>query len=308
MSSRKGEHFEMIPWFMRGQPNGNHKTLVVAEIGNNHEGSLGNLIHMIECSALAGADAVKVQLHIPAYECTDVEDWPKRFSYHPQDKTRKHYWYRMHLNHQALQEINEACKRMRIKLIASCFSVESVTNVLEVCPDVWAIKIASGETDNRALVKAIHDSGKRTILSTGMSDTREVNANVCDLLIEPRVEELYVLQCTTEYPCGFEQIGMNVCECYSRNLLFKGGLSDHSGTIFPSIIAAYLGAAMVEVHVCFSKRQFGADITSSITFEQLEHLCLGVQAANTMLNHPVNKDKWEASQDANVYRIGKVRK
>jgi N,N'-diacetyllegionaminate synthase len=307
MAKHQGEMYEAIPWFMRGQPNGTLHTIVVAEIGNNHEGSLGNLIHMVECASLAGAEAVKVQVHLPEYESTENESWPSRFMYHPQDDTRWDYWDRMCLNDAALRELQRVCDRMQLKLIASVFSVEAVDIVLHNCPNLWAFKIASGEADNTELVKKIHATGKRTILSTGMSDTREVNANVCDLLVEPRVEDLYVLQCTTEYPTLPADVGLNVCECYSRNILWKGGLSDHSGTIYPSVIAAYLGATMVEVHVCFHKRQFGADITSSITFEELEQLVKGVWWANQMRNHPLNKDLYTPSQDAMVYRQGKVR-
>jgi N-acetylneuraminate synthase len=292
---------------MRGQPGQNYKTMVVAEIGNNHEGSLGNLIHMIERSALAGADAVKIQLHIPAWESTENEGWPERFKYHPQDNTRTDYWHRMSYEPEGLVEIQKTCDRLQVKLIVSVFSVHALDLVRIYCPHAWAIKIASGETDNRNLIKTIHKSGKRTILSTGMSETREVNTNVCLLLAEPAVEELYVLQCTTEYPTPVTQVGMNVVEIYSRNLLFKGGLSDHSGTIYPSIIAAYLGAQMVEVHVCFSKYQFGADITSSVTFEELEQLVKGVAWANALRANPINKDLFQPEQDAMVYRQGKVR-
>jgi len=305
--SCQGEMHEVIPWFMRGQPGQNYKTMVVAEIGNNHEGSLGNLIHMIERSALAGADAVKIQSHCPSLESTYGERWPKRFEYHPQDNARIEYWYRMSFSKYDLAEIQKTCNRIQIKLIVSCFSPFGVDKLLECCPNVWAIKIASGETDNRKLIEKIHSTGKRTILSTGMSETREVNTNVCLLLAEPAVEELYVLQCTTEYPTPVTQVGMNVVEIYSRNLLFKGGLSDHSGTIYPSIIAAYLGAQMVEVHVCFSKYQFGADITSSVTFEELEQLVKGVQWANVLRANPINKDLYKPEQDSMVYRQGKQR-
>lgn len=305
--SCQGEMHEVIPWFMRGQPGGEFHTIVVAEIGNNHEGSLGNAIHMIECAALAGAEAVKIQLHIPQWESTDNEGWPARFQYHPQDVTRRNYWQRMSYGRQDLVEIQSVCERLQVKLIVSVFSVDALDLVGIYCPHVWAIKIASGETDNRRLINAVHGTKHRTILSTGMSETREVNTNVCMLLAEPAVEELYVLQCTTQYPTPVTQVGMNVVEVYSRNLLFKGGLSDHSGTIFPSIVAAYLGAQMVEVHVCFSKYQFGADITSSVTFEELTQLVRGVQWSNALRSNPINKDTYKPEQDASVYRQGRKR-
>lgn len=305
--SCQGEMHEMIPWFLRGYPGGKFHTIVVAEIGNNHEGSLGNAIHMIECAALAGAEAVKIQLHIPRCESTDEEGWPARFAYHPQDHTRKEYWQRMSYDPDGLKEIQKTCNRLQVKLIASVFCIHALNMVVEYCPNIWAIKIASGEADNRILIDAIHKTGKRTILSTGMSETREINTNVCLLLVEPAIEDLYVLQCTTQYPTPVTKVGLNVVEVYSRNVIFKGGLSDHSGTIFPSIIAAYLGALMVEVHVCFSKRQFGADITSSITFEELEQLVRGVQWANVLRSNPINKDLYKPEQDAMVYHQGKRR-
>lgn len=301
-----GEYHEVVPWFMRG--NKQIQTLVVAEIGNNHDGSLGNLIHMIDLAVLHGADCVKIQLHMAEHESTDKEQFPKRFNYHPQDKTRKDYWKRMSFTGYDLHEIRNVCDDRNIKLIVSVFCVQAVAYVMHYFPNLWAFKIPSGETDNRDLIEAIRQTGKRTILSTGMSDTREVNTNVCHLLKQDGpIEELYVLQCTTDYPCPVELVGVNVCEVYSRNFIFKGGLSDHSGLIYPGIIAAYLGAEMVEVHVCYHRNQFGADIPSSLTFADFERLTQGVAYANQLRMNPVNKDLYVPSVDANCYREGKQR-
>lgn len=302
-----GEMHEMVPWFARGIRD--HRTLVVAEIGNNHEGSLGNLLNMIDCARLSGADAVKIQYHLPEYECKG-EYWPRRFSYHPQDKSRSDYWQRMSFGDSALREIDRRCKRLNINLIVSPFSVEAVDNIETLGLDIAAYKIASGEVNNLALLRAIKTTRRKVILSTGMSDTKEVNTAVCELLKEPyKVPKLYVLQCTTEYPTPMWKVGMNVVDVYCRNILFCGGLSDHSGSIVPSIIAAYLGAYMVEVHVCFHKGQFGADISSSVTFKELRRLVHGIRMAEDMRAYPVNKDFCDVSHDAmEAYRNVKVRK
>jgi N-acetylneuraminate synthase len=68
------------------------------------------------------------------------------------------------------------------------------------------------------------------------------------------------------------------------------GLSDHSGTIYPSLAAAALGAALLEVHVTFSRKSFGPDVPASVTFEELRILVEGVRATETMLANPVDKD------------------
>lgn len=310
--TNKGEHHEVVPWFARGKRD--HRTFIVAEIGNNHEGSLGNLIYMIKEAANCGVDAVKIQCHLADYEVSLKHDnvWPYRFSYHPQDKTRYDYWKRMSLDRDSLIQIQHTCDFYGVDLIISPFCVEVLDMINEVkdCLYPSYYKIASGEVNNLALIRKIKEMNANIILSTGMSDTREVNTAVCEILKEPnKPKELYVLQCTTEYPTSFDHIGMNVVDVYSRNMLFKGGLSDHSGTIYPGIIAAYLGAYMVEVHVCFSKKQFGADISSSLTFEELKQLVDGIDAAQKMRSCPINKDKYEPSQDAmKAYRNAKIRR
>ena len=296
----KGEHHEMVPWDIRPK----HKTMVVAEIGNNHEGSLGNLLHMIDKAKQCGVDAVKIQHH-HSTESTSSEDWPERFRYHPQDRTRKNYWQRMHLDMNALHEVDVWCKLRDLKLIVSPFSIQSVEYV-STLPSLWAYKIASGEVNNLAMIDRICQLGKPVIMSSGMSDTREVNATA-SYIMQHLDNDLYVLQCTTKYPTPFTEIGMNVVDAYRRNILWKGGLSDHSGTIYPGIIAAYLGAHVVEIHVCFSKDQFGADIKASLDFDQLKQLVEGVRCAEIMRLNPINKDLYEPDEDTKVYRQGKVR-
>jgi N-acetylneuraminate synthase len=260
---------------------------------------------MIDAAKQCKVDAVKIQLHNPNWESTEKEDWPERFRYHPQDTTRQEYWQRMSLDGMALHEIDVWCKARDLKLIISPFSLAAV-EASRGLSSLWAYKIASGEVDNLAMIDRLCCFDKPIIMSTGMSDTREVNATAT-YIMQRLNQDLYVLQCTTEYPTPWTRIGMNVVDAYSRNILWKGGLSDHSGCIYPSIIAAYLGAHLIEVHCCFSKKQFGADITASLTFDELAQMVDGVRCANLMRRNPVNKDLYEPDEDTKVYRQGKVR-
>jgi N-acetylneuraminate synthase len=68
------------------------------------------------------------------------------------------------------------------------------------------------------------------------------------------------------------------------------GLSDHSGTIFPGIAAATLGAEVVEVHVTLSRGMFGPDVPASVTVEELRQLVDGIRFVERMRAHPVDKD------------------
>ena len=79
--------------------------LVVAEIGNNHDGSIRQAEQLIEAAAEAGADAVKFQTHIAAAESTAAEPWRVKFS--QQDKSRFDYWRRMEFTAEQWQGLRQ---------------------------------------------------------------------------------------------------------------------------------------------------------------------------------------------------------
>ena len=83
------------------------------------------------------------------------------------------------------------------------------------------------------------------------------------------------------------------------------GLSDHSGSIIPSLAACMKGACLLEVHVVFDKRQFGPDSQASLNFEQLEDLVRGVRQIEVAVDHPVDKDQIAAESTANRERFSK---
>jgi N-acetylneuraminate synthase len=102
--------------------------------------------------------------------------------------------------------------------------------------------------------------------------------------------EAAVMQCTSAYPSTLEGVGLNVMVAFRDELGVPVGLSDHTGTIYPSLAAAALGAQLVEVHATLSRGAFGPDVPASVTFEELGQLVRGVRATETMLANPVDKD------------------
>ena len=101
--------------------------------------------------------------------------------------------------------------------------------------------------------------------------------------------DLAVLQCTTAYPCPPEDIGIEQLDVFRRRWQCAVGLSDHSGTIFPGLAAATLGADLVEVHVTFDRRCFGPDVPASVTIDELRELVRGVRFIERMMASPVDK-------------------
>ena len=81
-----------------------------------------------------------------------------------------------------------------------------------------------------------------------------------------------VLQCTSSYPCPPEKVGLNVLSLFRDRYGCPVGLSDHSGTIYPGLAAAALGAEVIEVHVTLSREMFGPDVPVSLTPAELKQL------------------------------------
>ncbi|MGN6800173.1 MAG: N-acetylneuraminate synthase family protein, partial [Gaiellaceae bacterium] len=98
-----------------------------------------------------------------------------------------------------------------------------------------------------------------------------------------------VLQCTSAYPVRPDQIGLNVIEQLRARYDCPVGLSDHSGTIYPSLAAVALGASVIEVHLTLSRAMFGPDVPSSVTPDELAQLVEGVRLISTAVASPVDK-------------------
>ena len=99
-----------------------------------------------------------------------------------------------------------------------------------------------------------------------------------------------MLQCTTNYPSDFKNVGLNVITDMKKRFNCYIGLSDHTGSVFPSIAALSLGAEIIEIHVCISRKHKGVDINSSVTFEELKTICKARDSIYKMRKNPVNKN------------------
>lgn len=260
------------------------RCFVIGEIAQAHDGSLGLAHSYIDAVAAAGADAVKFQTHIAAAESTPAEPWRVKFS--PQDTTRFEYWKRMEFTEDQWHGLKRHADEQGLLFLSSPFSFEAVELLERVGVAAW--KIASGEVSNLPMFEAMARTRLPFLLSTGMSPIGEI-----DVIVE-RLQgwgiPLVLLQCTSAYPCPPERVGLNLLPIYAERYGCPVGLSDHSGTIYPGLAAATLGAQVVEVHVTMSREMFGPDVPASITTAELRQLVEGIRFIETMREHPVDKD------------------
>jgi len=265
------------------------KPIIIAEVAQSHDGSLGTAHAYIDAIADTGADIVKFQAHIASEESTLDEPFRVKFSY--QDKTRYDYWKRMQFSEEQWKELVEHARKRGLIFLCSAFSVKAVEMLLRLGIPAW--KVGSGEVNTPDLLEAMIKTKLPVLLSTGMSSYKEIE-KVTEIL-NKKDTPFALFQCTSRYPAPLEEVGLNVIDEMRLRFGCPVGLSDHSGSVFPSLAALVGGADMIEVHVVFDKRVFGPDVAASISIDELVFIVKARDAFDTMNNHPVDKDSLAGS-------------
>jgi N-acetylneuraminate synthase len=258
-------------------------TLIIAEIAQAHDGSLGMAHAYIDAVAKTGCNAIKFQTHIAEAESSIHEPFRVKFS--KQDDTRMAYWKRMEFTLEQWQEIKAHCDVVGLEFISSPFSNAAVDLLEKV--GVKRYKVGSGEVNNFVLLEKIAQTGKPVIISSGMSSLEELDKTIA--FLKTRKVDYSILQCTTAYPTKAEQFGLNVISELKERYKVTIGFSDHSSSIEACIAATALGAEILEFHVVFNKEMFGPDAKASLTMDETSHLVKAVRNISIALQNPIEK-------------------
>lgn len=260
------------------------RCLVIGEVAQSHDGSLGMAHAYIDAIAAAGADAVKFQTHIAAAESSPGEPWRVKFS--KQDESRYDYWKRMEFTPEQWAGLKSHADQRGLIFLSSPFSLAACELLESLEMPAW--KVASGEFNNPLLFDFVARTGKPVLLSTGMSGYDEIGQAV--ERVRTAGNPLTVFQCTSNYPCPPEKVGLNVIDELRARFGCRAGLSDHSGTIYPALAAVQKGIEALEIHVTMSREMFGPDVPASITTSELKQLMEGIRFIERMKASPVDKD------------------
>jgi len=259
-------------------------TFIIGEVAQAHDGSLGFAHSYIDALAVTGVNAIKFQTHIAKYESTKEEPWRVKFS--SQDQTRYDYWKRMEFTKEQWIELKNHAEEKGLIFISTPFSIEAARMLNSIGMNMW--KLSSGELSDPWLLDYILSSKLPVIMSTGMSSLAQIEEIVTEIL--KNKTELSILQCTTKYPVPANEVGLNMIPYFQERYGIKVGLSDHSGTIFPSLAAVTMGAEIIEVHATLSREAFGPDVCASLTTSELKYMVEGIRMIDNMLSNPVDKD------------------
>jgi N-acetylneuraminate synthase/N,N'-diacetyllegionaminate synthase len=217
--------------------------LLIAEIGNNHEGNEELAMRLLDASIDAGAHAVKVQI---------IE--PLRLVNRSQT-ARIEMFERFRLSLDVFVEMSRRARAGGSFFLASVFDVDTLSKI-EDCLD--GIKIASGDLNFHLLLAKAAQTGKPIILSTGMATLDEIRSSVevigKNLPSGKKLEEsLALLHCVSLYPTPLEQANISAVVTLKNEFGLTTGYSDHTLGIEAAIISLGLGAEIIEKHFTLDK-------------------------------------------------------
>lgn len=260
------------------------KCFLVAEVAQAHDGSLGTAHAFIDVVADAGFDAVKFQTHYAEYESTIDE--PFRVNFSRQDDSRYSYWKRLEFSPDQWRGLRDHATDCGLVFMSTPFSIEAFEILNDLGTQIW--KVASGEFKSWDLLDAMIATGNPILVSTGMSSISEIDEVVRRITASDN--DFVLMQCTSKYPTPLAEVGINMLDNFAKRWKCPVGLSDHSGSIWPSVYALSLGASVIEVHVSLSRAAFGPDVSSSLLPTELSLIADARDAFATMKANVIDKD------------------
>jgi N-acetylneuraminate synthase len=267
---------------------------IVAEIGPNfcvsadrEENELA-LIRLIDTAAIAGADAIKLQLKsLEPGGYYSREDLDREVADHRSPfRTRREFVMAREPDEALLALVDDHCGSVGLEWSASPWDLPSVELLSRF--DVPWVKVASASITDLDLLAAVRGMAKPVILSTGMSTLEEVDRAVEAL---SGVPHLTLLHCVSTYPCDNSEIDLSVMETLRDRYGLPVGYSGHERGIQISVAAAALSASVIERHITLDRTAWGPDHAASLEPDGLIKLVRDCRIA------------WRAAHGSGVKRV-----
>ena len=258
------------------------KTYIIAEIGINHNGDLDITKQLIDIAKVAGCDSVKFQKRnpdvcVPESQKSIMRDTPwGRMTY-------LDYKYKIEFGKEEYDEIDRYCKERGMRWSASPWDLDSLKFLQRY--DIPYIKIPSALLTDDDLLQHCRYSGKRIILSTGMSTVSEIDKAVetihnCDYAL---------LHCNSAYPAPNEDLNLNCIKMLKDRYNCEVGYSGHEFGLSTTIASVCLGATIIERHITLDRTMWGTDQMCSVEPQGLIKLVRGIRELEDALGDGVKQ-------------------
>jgi sialic acid synthase SpsE len=265
------------------------KTFIIAEIGNNHEGSFDIACKLIQEAKKAGVDAVKFQTF-------KTEDFIV-----PNDKERFRRLKKFELSYDQFIKLSVIAKKKELKFISTPLDIKSAFFLNKI---VDCFKIASGDNNYYNLIKTVLNFNKTTFISTGLLSFTEVKSLFKFIKkLQLNLSRLSLFHCVSDYPVSFEEANLLSIKFLKEKFPITIGYSDHTTGKEASLLAVSLGAKIIEKHFTLSNNfsKF-RDHKISLNPRDMEQLVLSIRKAELMLGNESKKIQRGESKNMHLIR------
>lgn len=257
-----------------------HPAFLIAEIGNNHNGSLELAKQLIEKAAEAGADCAKFQMRNMATMYRNTGD-----AADPSEDLGAQYTLdllaRFQLSEQALFEAFDHCKSLGMEPLCTPWDEESLASLERY--GMQAYKLASADLSNHDLLQAMARTGKLIIASTGMSNEAEIRAAV--KVLQRNNANFVLLHCNSTYPAPFKDINLNYLDRLSEISGGPVGYSGHERGFHVAVAAIAKGAKVIEKHFTLDRDMEGNDHRVSLLPDEFRQMVQSIREVEEALGN-----------------------
>lgn len=253
-------------------------TLIIAEAGVNHNGSIELAKQLVDKAVEAGVDYIKFQTFKASKLVTKAA---KQAEYQQKNigkegDSQYQMLKKLELSPEEHEILIDYCHQLGIKFFSTAFDFDSIDYLHSLNLGLW--KIPSGEVTNYPFLKRIAAYNEPTILSTGMCDMEDVMAAVNALYRNGLSKEnLILLHCNTEYPTPFEDVNLKAMDALRKEFGVEVGYSDHTKGIEVPIAAVALGATVIEKHFTLDRNMEGPDHKASLEPDELKAMVSAIR-------------------------------
>ena len=239
---------------------------IVAEVGFNHNGDVELAKKMIESATKNGADAVKLQTFVAKEMISNkvIVDDPDSPGH---DIPFYEFFQRYELSRSDYEILFAYAKTLNIPLFSTPFDESSLEMLTEL--GVPAIKIASPDLTYIPFLERVAERGLPVVLSTGMGNEEEISQSL--KILKPKCP-IILLHCVSNYPSSYEEMNLRCIETMRSKFKVPVGLSDHTMGNLTAVVAASLGAVLIEKHFTLDRKLPGVDQSISMEPQELKQL------------------------------------
>ena len=282
----------------------NNHTLIIAEAGVNHNGSLDIAKQLIDAAVDAGVDIIKFQT-FKADKLVSKD--AKKAEYQKNnigdgDDSQYQMLKKLELSDEDHQELVAYCRQKGIRFWSTAFDLESIDFLHSLGLGLW--KIPSGEITNYPFIKKIALLHEPVIMSTGMCDEEDIR-NAMEVLLKNGLtkDQIIILHCNTQYPTPMKDVNLKAMLTIKDDFGTIVGYSDHTQGIEVPIAAVALGAQVIEKHFTLDRNMVGPDHKASLEPHELKAMVKAIRNIEQALGD--GEKKVSASEQANIAVVRK---